>query len=67
MSGLQVGAHNVTVYAQDEYGNVGSSETVFFTVASKPVPVVALAIGVAAVVIAAVGLFLYCKKRGRKG
>jgi hypothetical protein len=36
LSGLSVGSHNVTVYAQDFVGNAGASETVTFTVLSEP-------------------------------
>jgi hypothetical protein len=37
LTNLPYGEHNVTVYATDIAGNVGSSETVIFTVA-KPDP-----------------------------
>ena len=32
LSGLEVGEHNLTVFAEDKAGNGGSSETLFFTV-----------------------------------
>lgn len=32
LSGLSYGSHNITVYANDTSGNIGSSGTVFFTV-----------------------------------
>ncbi len=59
------GAHNLTVYATDQYGNTGASETVYFTVeAPQPFPAVpvAAASGVA-ITAAAVCLFHYRKKR----
>ena len=62
------GFHNITVYAQDTFGNIGSSQTISFTVA-KPepesfpfVPVTAVAV---AFVLAAAGLLVYHKKHKR--
>ncbi|MCW4047287.1 MAG: hypothetical protein NWE99_06975 [Candidatus Bathyarchaeota archaeon] len=65
LSGLSNGLHNVTVYAADEFENMGASETVSFTV-EVPFPVVpvAAASGVAVAVIG-VGLLVYFKKRNR--
>ena len=37
LTGLSEGSHNITVYANDAAGNMGKSETVFFTVTS-PAP-----------------------------
>ncbi len=65
LHGLFNGAHNVTVYATDEAGSVGSSQTISFTVAKpEPFPVVPVAVAgatVAAVVCA--GLIVYIRKR----
>jgi hypothetical protein len=36
LSGLSQGAHNVTIYANDSLGNMGSSNTVFFSVDTLP-------------------------------
>jgi mannitol-specific phosphotransferase system IIBC component len=33
LNGLPNGLHNLTVYANDTYGNMGASETISFTVA----------------------------------
>ena len=67
LTGLSSGVHNVTVYANDTYGNMGASETGTFTVAvPEPfptVPVAAASVTVVAVVIA--GLLVYFKKRKR--
>jgi hypothetical protein len=70
--GLSVGAHNVTVYAWDAAGNIGSSQTVDFVVAeetqSEPEPlpttlvIVASGISIAGV---GLGLLVYFKKRKR--
>lgn len=59
------GSHNLTVYAIDQFGNTGISETVYFSVeAPEPFPVVlvAAASGVA-IISVAVCVFYYRKKR----
>ncbi len=61
---LSYGYHNVTIYATDEAGNTGVSETVYFTIA-EPFPkslVIATSVSVA-VVLVGVGLLLYGIKR----
>jgi parallel beta-helix repeat protein len=66
LTGLFSGLHNVTVYANDTYGNMGASETATFTVAVPepfPTTLVAVASVASAGIIAAVGLLLYFKKR----
>jgi parallel beta-helix repeat protein len=69
LTDISNGVHNITIYAQDTFGNIGSSQTISFTVA-KPeptsfpvVPVTAVAI-VAAIVVA--GLLVYHKKHKTK-
>jgi parallel beta-helix repeat protein len=59
--------HNVTVYANDTYGNMGASETVTFTVdVPEPFPTVPVAVAsVAAVAAVGVVLLVYFKKRKR--
>jgi len=65
LSELSVGVHNITVFAWDEIGNVGSSETITFTIA-EPFNVAPVAVASAtSVAIVAVGLLVYFKKRGR--
>jgi hypothetical protein len=72
LTGLSNGAHNVTVYANDTFGNVGSSQTITFTIAlvsivkSEPFPtaIVVVVLAVVAVVVVA-GLLVYFKKRKR--
>ncbi|MBN1358931.1 hypothetical protein JW988_09220 [Candidatus Bathyarchaeota archaeon] len=65
LSGLPNGLHNVTVYAMDEFGNTGVSETASFTVA-EPFPAVTVAVASAAsVAVVVVGLLVYFKKRSR--
>ena len=57
--------HSITVYANDTYSNMGSSETIAFTVAKpEPFPSVTVATisGAIAMVIVVVGLVFYLKK-----
>jgi hypothetical protein len=65
---LSNGAHNVTVYAADEAGNMGASETATFTVAvPEPFPTVPVAAAsVAAVAVVGVVLLVYFKKRKKE-
>jgi parallel beta-helix repeat protein len=64
LSGLPDGAHNVTVYAQDSFGNVAASENIAFTVANLG-PFMTdwgiAAAGASAIAVAA-GLLVYFKK-----
>jgi hypothetical protein len=62
LSGLAGGKHNITVYACDEAGNIGTSETVTFTVSAFPTALVAVVVLVSAVAVCA-GLLLFFKKR----
>ena len=65
LSGLAVGEHNVTVYAWDEAGNVGASETVYFTVTESSPTVLVIAASGVFLAVAGVGLIIYFKKRKR--
>jgi hypothetical protein len=59
--------HSIKVYANDTYGNAGSSKTVTFTIA-KSESENFTAVAVAAVLVASVlivGLIIYLKKRRR--
>jgi hypothetical protein len=63
LSGLSNGVHNVTVYAKDEFGNTGASETVWFSVA-EPFPTILVAgVSGASVAVVGLGLLVYFKKR----
>ena len=65
LKGLAVGSHNVTVYAEDSAGNMGASETIYFTIAEppEPFPTTLLATAsVTSVAIIGVGLLVYFKK-----
>jgi parallel beta-helix repeat protein len=65
LTGLSSGLHNVTVYANDTYGNMAASETLTFTI-PEPFPVVPVAaVSVAIAAATAAGLLVYFKKRKR--
>ena len=71
ISGLSNGLHNITIYAQDNFGNIGSSNTISFTIAkpepeSFPVLLVVSASIVAVVAGVGVGWLLYRRKRRRE-
>jgi parallel beta-helix repeat protein len=65
LSGLSSGLHNITVYARDEFNNVGASETINFNVeVPKPFPAAPVtAVSVAIVILVIAGLVVYFKKR----
>ena len=71
ISGLSNGLHNITVYAKDEFENMGVSETFYFTIAvpepePEPFPTIPVAVASAAVVAVVItGLLVYFKKRKR--
>ncbi len=65
LAGLAYGSHNLTVYATDDAGNTGSSETVNFTVAKEPEPFPVMPVVAASIILAVVtvvGLLVYFKK-----
>ncbi len=69
LTGLSYGKHNITVYANDTFGNVGASQTVAFTVVQPflTVMVSVVSLAVAAVVIVAVVIIsLLLFRRHRK-
>ncbi len=63
IAGLQNGNHNVTVYAQDSFGNKGLSETVFFSIDAPLFPLVPIVVAsVVTIGLTATGLMVYFKK-----
>jgi len=71
LTDLSEGEHNVTVYAIDSGGKVGTSETITFTIAKEPelaelfpltLVIAFIASGVAVAIVGA-GLLVYFKKR----
>jgi hypothetical protein len=64
ITGLPNGYHNVTVYATDQYGNAGASETIYFNVdAPEPFPTMLVIASVITAVVVGIGLLVYLKKR----
>jgi len=61
---LAIGDHNLTVYAKDEAGNIGFSETIYFSV-KESFPTTLVVASVVSVVVIGVGLLVYFKKRNR--
>jgi hypothetical protein len=62
LTGLANGDHNITVYAKDETGNTGFSETVYFTV-EAPFPAAMVIAPIASVVVVGAVLAFYFRKR----
>jgi hypothetical protein len=64
---LSTGHHNLTVYANDTYGNMGTSETVNFAISeSEPFPFVPVAAASAGLlIVVAVALVMCFRKRKR--
>jgi hypothetical protein len=63
LKGLPAGSHNVTVYAKDSAGNIGASETLFFTV-EDPFPTLLVATAIIVVVVG-ISVLVYLKRRKR--
>jgi N-acetylneuraminic acid mutarotase len=65
LSGLSNGLHNITVYAEDTFGNEGASEITYFTIdVPEPFPTTLVIASIITVAIIGVGLLVYFKKRG---
>ncbi len=68
LTGLAEGSHSLAVYFNDTFGNMGQSETIYFTIAresnrqTESLPVLAAVVSVAAVAIVSAGLLVYLKK-----
>ena len=66
LTGLANGDHNLTIYAKDEAGNAGVSETVHFTVdVPEPFPATLVIASVITVTVVGIGLLFYFKNRKR--
>jgi len=65
---LSGGAHNVTVYATDEAGNIGASETIYFNVElPEPFPTTLFVVAGSGASVAIIGVgLLVCFKKKRK-
>jgi len=65
LTGVSSGSHSITVYANDTYGNMATSETVTFTI-TQPFPIVTAAVvvgSVAAVAVVAAAVLTYRSRR----
>jgi len=72
LSGLSIGMHSITVYANDTNGKTGASETVYFTIAqgsgntqSEPFPTWILAVIVAVVLVVIVLSFIKIMRKNK--
>jgi hypothetical protein len=64
LAGLLDGEHSLTLFAIDTAGNIGSSETIYFSVdVPEPFPTTLVIASVITVAVVGVGLFVYFKKR----
>jgi hypothetical protein len=70
ISSLSNGLHNITFCASDTFGNIGSPETINFTVAkpeSESFPAVSIAIvSMALIIVICAGLLVYHKHRAKQ-
>jgi hypothetical protein len=64
LTNLTNGEHSLTVYAADEAGNTGASETIYFNVeVPEPFPTTLVIVSIGSVAIVGLGLLVYFKKR----
>jgi hypothetical protein len=65
ITGLTDGLHNITVFAIDEFGNMGASDVITFNI-QEPFPIALVAAAsVATIAVVGAGLLVYFKKRKR--
>lgn len=64
IAGLSNGLHNITVYANDTFGNTGASQTIQFSIAKEPElsPTTWLIASVMLIAVISVSLIVYFKK-----
>jgi hypothetical protein len=62
LTDLPDGEHNLTVYASDSAGNIGVSETIYFSV-KVPFPTTLVVASIVLVAVIGAGLLVYFKKR----
>jgi hypothetical protein len=66
LANLSAGLHNITVYAEDNYGNTASSETITFTITPpSEFPTLLVAV-ICAITIAAVTVSVFAYRRKKK-
>jgi hypothetical protein len=59
---LKEGLHSLVLYANDTAGNMGASETIYFTI-DQVFPTIPVTAGVVTTAVVGVGLLIYFKKR----
>ena len=64
LTGLSNGEHKITVYATNVAGNIGASETMYFSV-DVPFPATLVVASAVSVAVVGLGLLVYFKKRKR--
>ena len=63
ITALTSGLHNITVFGNDTFGNIGASQSMTFTIAPEPFPTLpAAAVSSALATVISVGLIVYFKK-----
>ncbi len=63
LTNLSNGLHNLTVYANDTYGNMGASQPVSFTVdAPEPLPIVPVSVAIVVIAAVVAGLLLIWRR-----
>ncbi len=62
ISGLPLGEHNLTIYANDTYGNRVASKTIYFSIIQPFLTVTVAIISVITIIVVAAGLLVYHKK-----
>jgi len=66
LTGLSSGEHSVIIYAWDALGSVGASETIFFTMASFPTALIAVASASVVAIGVLAGVLMCFQKHNRK-
>jgi hypothetical protein len=71
LTGLSSGPHNITIYANDTVGNMGATETMYFSVAKEqePEPFLTTLVVASVILVAVIGvdLVIYFRKRNSSG
>ncbi len=63
LTGISEGSHSLTIYAEDEAGNTGVSETIYFTIAkNEELPIMWVMVAITITAIGAVALIVYFRK-----
>jgi hypothetical protein len=68
LTDLPLGSHSLVVYANDTYGNMGTSETIHFTIAELPEPFPTSLVATASVIIVFVvfAVFLFYRRKHKQ-